>query len=276
MARQPRLILPKQPHHILQRGNDRQRIFREPEDYQRFLGWLTESARFYRVAIHAYALLPTHLHLLATPETEEGLAAMMQKLGRFYVPWYNAKYDRAGGLFEGRFRTAVVDTDRHFLMCSRYIELAPVHEGEAGEPAAYAWSSYRHHAGVQHDAVVTDHALFWGLGNTPFQREAAYIDLVESGHRRRRTGAHRRRRPERPAARRARLSNSSSNARPNAASCRPSAAVLLKKPVRSGALNVRPTRAIFCCRESFHRISIAIKTFFRIYSTCPYLYHEDG
>lgn len=181
MARQPRLILPKQPHHILQRGNDRQRIFREPEDYQRFLGWLAESARFYRVAIHAYALLPTHLHLLATPETEEGLAAMMQKLGRFYVPWYNAKYDRAGSLFEGRFRTAVVDTDRHFLMCSRYIELDPVREGEVGEPAAYAWSSYRHHAGVQHDAVISDHPLFWGLGNTPFQREAAYIDLVDQG-----------------------------------------------------------------------------------------------
>ena len=181
MARQPRLILPKQPHHILQRGNDRQRIFREPEDYQRFLGWLSESARFYRVAIHAYALLPTQLHLLATPETEEGLAAMMQKLGRFYVPWYNAKYERAGSLFEGRFRTAVVDTDRHFLMCSRYIELVPVHEGEAGEPAAYAWSSYRHHAGVQHDTVISDHPLFWGLGNTPFQREAAYIDLVGQG-----------------------------------------------------------------------------------------------
>jgi putative transposase len=181
MARQPRLILPKQPHHILQRGNDRQRIFREPEDYQRFLGWLSESARFYRVAIHAYTLLPTHLHLLATPETEEGLAAMMQKLGRFYVPWYNAKYARAGSLFEGRFRTTVVDTDRHFLMCSRYIELAPVIEGEAGEPAAYAWSSYRHHAGVQHDGVISDHRLFWGLGNTPFQREAAYIDLVGQG-----------------------------------------------------------------------------------------------
>ena len=181
MARQPRLILPKQPHHILQRGNDRQLVFREPEDYQRFLAWLLESARFYRVAIHAYALLPTHLHLLATPETGEGLAAMMQKLGRFYVPWYNSKYARAGGLFEGRFRTAVVDTDAHFLMCSRFIELAPVREGEAGESAAYPWSSYRHHAGVHADPVVTDHAQFWRLGNTPFQREAAYIDLVGQG-----------------------------------------------------------------------------------------------
>jgi len=181
MARQPRLILPKQAHHILQRGNDRQRIFREPGDYERFLAWLAEAARFYKVAIHAYALLPTQLQLLATPETEEGLAAMMQKLGRFYVPWYNAKYERAGGLFEGRFRTAVVEPDRHLLMCSRFIELAPVREGDAAEPAAWPWSSYRHHAGVHADAVVTDHALFWGLGNTPFQREAAYIDLVEQG-----------------------------------------------------------------------------------------------
>jgi putative transposase len=97
------------------------------------------------------------------------------------VPWYNAKYVRTGSLFEGRFRTAVVEPDRHLLMCSRYIELAPVREGEAAEPAAYPWSSYRHHAGVQVDGAVTDHLLFWKLGNTPFQREAAYIELVGQG-----------------------------------------------------------------------------------------------
>lgn len=181
MARQPRLILPKQPHHIVQRGNNSQAVFREPEDYERFLAWLKEAARFYRVAIHAYALLPNHVHLLATPEDEAGLAAMMQKLGRFYVPWFNNKYARTGGLFEGRFRTAVVDTDRHFLMCSRFIELAPVREGEVADPAGHAWSSYAHHAGLRPSEVITDHALFWGLGNTPFQREAAYIDLVGQG-----------------------------------------------------------------------------------------------
>lgn len=181
MARQPRLILPKQPHYILQRGNDRQVIFRDRDDYARLLGWLAEAARSYRVAIHAYALLPSQLHLLATPETAASLAAMMQKIGRLYVPWYNAKYERAGGLFEGRFRTAVVDTDVHFLLCSRFIELAPVRAGEAAEPGAYPWSSYRHHAGVQADAVITEHARFWGLGNTPFQREAAYIELVGQG-----------------------------------------------------------------------------------------------
>jgi len=181
MARQPRLILPKQPHHILQRANEPQRIFRDGEDYTQFLGWLKDAARGYKVAIHAYALLPTHLHLLATPPDEASLGAMMQKIGRLYVPWYNAKYARAGGLFEGRFRTAVVDTDRHFLMCSRFIELAPMRESHAVEPGDYPWSSYPHHAGLRPNPLITDHALFWALGNTPFQREAAYSELVQQG-----------------------------------------------------------------------------------------------
>jgi putative transposase len=182
MARQSRLILPDQPHHVIQRGNDRQLIFREEEDYQRFLGWLKAAAKFYRVAIHAYVLMPNHLHLLATPNDDEGLAQMMQKVGRFYVPWFNAKYGRSGGLFQGRFRTSLVDSERYFMACSRYIELNPVRAHLAEAPLDYRWSSYAHHAGVRTDPVVSDHSLYWSLGNTPFQREAAYMELIEQGH----------------------------------------------------------------------------------------------
>lgn len=181
MARQPRLIIPHQPHHIIQRGNNRQPIFHEEADYQRFLMWLKESARFYEVAIHAYVLMPNHVHILATPSDETGLALMMQKLGRFYVPWFNNKYERTGGLFEGRFRTSLIDTERYFLVCSRYIELNPVRAQLAGGPADYPWSSYAHHAGLRFDSLITDHTLYWALGNTPFQREAAYIAFVEQG-----------------------------------------------------------------------------------------------
>jgi putative transposase len=181
MARLPRLVIPNQPHHVIQRGNDRQLIFREEEDYQRFLGWLKESARFYEVAIHAYVLMPNHLHLLVTPSDADGLAQMMQKLGRFYVPWFNNKYQRYGGLFQGRFRTSLVDSDRYFLACSRYVELNPVRAQLAAAPLDYPWSSYAHHAGVRSDPIVTDHALYWALGNTPFQREAAYTELVQQG-----------------------------------------------------------------------------------------------
>lgn len=181
MARLPRLIVPHQPHHLIQRGNDRQLIFREDEDYQRFLGWLKEGARFYQVALHAYVLLPNQVHLLVTPADDEGLAQMMQKLGRLYVPWFNSKYGRTGGLFEGRFRTSLVEADRYFLACSRYIELAPVRASLAPAPLDYPWSSHAHHAGARPDALVNDHALYWALGNTPFQREAAYLELVQQG-----------------------------------------------------------------------------------------------
>jgi putative transposase len=181
MARQPRLILPHQPHLVVQRGNDNQLIFRDDEDHERFLGWLKECARFYKVAVHAWVLLPSHVVLLATPADADGLALMMQKVGRYYVPWFNGKHGRSGTLFQGRFKTAVVDAAPYLLACSRYIELAPVQAGLAAAPLDYRWSSYAHHAGVRPDPLVTDHTLYWGLGNTPFQREAAYIALAEQG-----------------------------------------------------------------------------------------------
>jgi putative transposase len=179
MARLPRLVIPNQPHHVIQRGNDRQLIFREAEDYQRFLAWLKESAKEFKVAIHAYVLMPNHLHLLASPSTHTGLAQTMQRVGRYYVPWFNHKYERYGGLFQGRFKTSLIDSDRYFMLCSRYIELNPVRARLAPGPLEYPWSSYAHHAGVRPDTVITDHALYWALGNTPFQREAAYIELTQ-------------------------------------------------------------------------------------------------
>jgi putative transposase len=182
MARQPRLILPKQPHLILQRGNDNQTIFRDDEDHERFLGWLKECARFYKVAVHAYVLMPTQAAILATPPDEDGLALMMQKVGRYYVPWFNSKHGRSGTLFQGRFRTSLVDAAHYLLAASRYLELAPVQAQLAASPLDYRWSSYAHHAGVHPDPLITDHMLYWSLGNTPFQREAAYTELVQQGY----------------------------------------------------------------------------------------------
>ena len=179
MARLPRLVLANQPHYIIQRGNDSQLIFRDDEDYAQFLAWLKESAREFKVAIHAYALMPNQLHLLASPASAEGLAQMMQRLGRYYVPWFNAKHGRSGGLFQGRFKTSLIDSAKYFMLCSRYVERNPVRQQLAAEPQDYKWSSYAHHAGIRPDPVVTDHALYWALGNTPFQREAAYIELSQ-------------------------------------------------------------------------------------------------
>jgi putative transposase len=179
MARLPRLVIPHQPHHVIQSGINGQLIFREPEDHARYLGWLKGSAKEYKVAVHAYVLLPDRLRLLITPADEEGLAQAMQRVGRYYVPWFNAKYGRSGSLFQGRFKTSVIEAAPYFMQCSQYMESSPVRAQLAGDALAYPWSSYAHHAGVKPDPVITDHALYWALGNTPFQREAAYKELAE-------------------------------------------------------------------------------------------------
>lgn len=181
MARLPRLVVPHQPHHIIQRGNDRQPIFHDTEDYEVFLGHLREAAKSYQVAIHAYVLMTNHIHLLASPSDKTGLSRMMQWVGRHYVPYFNRKYGRTGTLWEGRYRGTVIDAERYFLICSRYIELNPVRAGIVVDPAEYPWSSYPHHAGIKPDGLITDHPLYWALGNTPFDREMAYKELMQQG-----------------------------------------------------------------------------------------------
>lgn len=179
MARLPRLIVPHQPHHVIQTGNNEQPVFHDADDYQAFLGWLRTAATTYKVQIHAYVLMPNHLHLLVTPTDEDGLGQMMQWIGRYYVPYFNHKYGRSGTLWNGRYKTSLIDADAYFMLCSRYIESNPVRSGLASRHEEYPWSSYCHHAGIRSDGLIVDHPKFWELGNTPFQREAAYVALFE-------------------------------------------------------------------------------------------------
>lgn len=181
MARLPRLVIPGQMHCILQRGNDRQQVFRDEADYQAYHRWLREAAIRFRVAVHAYAFLPNQVYVLATPSDAGGLAQMMQWLGRYYVPYFNQRYERTGTLWEGRYRAAVVDAQAYFLACCAYIELSPLRAGLVNTPDAYSWSSYLHHVGLKPDPLITDHSLYWALGNTPFERELTYRDRVAQG-----------------------------------------------------------------------------------------------
>ena len=177
MARLPRLVVPFQPHRVIQRGCVP--VFRDEEDCRALLAWLREGAKKFQVAVHAYVLLPDSWSILATPADQEGLGRMMQWVGRYYVPYFNRKHGRAGTLWQGRYKATVLDAQRYFLSCSRYMEWQPVADGLTAEPLQYPWSSYAHHVGARQDPLVTDHSLYWGLGNTPFAREAAYRKLAE-------------------------------------------------------------------------------------------------
>ena len=181
MARLPRLTLAGYPHHVIQRGNNRQAIFADRQDFETMLALLAENAQKFGVELHAYVLMDNHFHLLATPATEQALPLMMQALGRSYVRYFNDRHGRSGTLWEGRYRSTLIETDRYLLACMACIDLNPGRAGMVAQPLAWPWSSHAHYLGQRSDKLVTPHALYWALGNTPFAREAAYAELVQAG-----------------------------------------------------------------------------------------------
>ena len=181
MARLPRLTLPGYPHHIIQRGNNRQAIFASAADYQTLLDLLLDNATKYGVAVHAYVLMNNHFHLLVTPQNARGVPLMMQALGRRYVRYFNDAQQRSGTLWEGRYKSTLIQAERYLLACMAYIDLNPVRSALVAQARDYPWSSYGHYSGQRIDKLISPHRLFWELGNTPFAREAAYAEWVRQG-----------------------------------------------------------------------------------------------
>lgn len=181
MARLPRLTLPGYPHHVIQRGNNGQPVFLSAADYSAMLALLEENAQKFGVALHAYVLMENHFDLLVTPTRDGGLPQMMQAIGRRYVRYFNDRHGRSGTLWEGRYRSTVLQAESWLLACMASMDLEPVRAGAVKEARDYPWSSHRHCVGVQADKMLTPHPLFWELGNTPFAREAAYAELVRGG-----------------------------------------------------------------------------------------------
>ena len=181
MARLARLSVPGHLHHILQRGNNRQAIVLDDEDRAALLQAVRDQAAQAGVAIHAYVLMDNHLHLLATPETAQGVSQMMQGVGRRYVRAFNRRHGRSGTLFEGRYRSTLLQPQPYALKAMTYMDLNPVRAGQCAHAADFAWSSHQHYAGLRHDDWLQPHPLYWALGNTPFARQQAYANEVHSG-----------------------------------------------------------------------------------------------
>lgn len=180
MPRRPRLRVAGLPVHIIQRGNNRQACFYADEDYQYFLIHLARIAKRFRCALHAYVLMTNHFHLLLTSELEAGPSLLMKFLGQRYVQYVNRTYRRTGSLWEGRFRSSLVQTDRYLLGCYRYIEMNPVRASMVKHPIEYPWSSYAANAEGKVVPWLTPHGEYLALGLEEDTRRAAYRGLFES------------------------------------------------------------------------------------------------
>lgn len=179
MARLARIAVAGLPHHLIQRAAGAAEVFRDARDCALLRAHLLEHTRALHLAVHAYVLLPDRVHLLLTPQEADAPARLMQAIGRRFVRAYNRHHGRVGPLWRGRFLSSVVDPGRDLLLCMRYLETLPVRGGLAAAPEDYPWSSGRHHLGIEADPLVTDPAAFWALGNTPFERQAAYRRLLD-------------------------------------------------------------------------------------------------
>ncbi len=179
MPRKRRVCPPGLPVHVVQRGNNRQVCFADDADLKAYAHWLREAAVKYSVAIHAWVFMTNHVHLLVTPSSADGLSRCMQYLGRHYVRRFNFRYRRTGTLFEGRFKSGIVQSREYLLICQRYIELNPVRAGMVSDPADYTWSSYRAHAFAKPVGLWSPHPEYLALGHTPSARGDAYREVFQ-------------------------------------------------------------------------------------------------
>jgi putative transposase len=161
------------------RGNDRQDVFACDGDRLAFLRFLREAAQEHGVSIHAYVLMSNHVHLLATGEGPRSISLAVQSVGRHYVPSINRRWGRVGTLWQGRFKSLLVDNHRYALFLQRYIELNPVRAWMTPHPADFIWSSHLHHAHGKPDDLLTPHVCYLSLGETAEERRRAYSRLFE-------------------------------------------------------------------------------------------------
>ena len=178
MARLPRPDLADIPQHVVQRGNNRMPCFFDDDDRRRYLTALREASLRHRCSIHAYVLMSNHVHLLVSPAAVGAVASMMQSLGRMYVSTFNARHRRSGTLWEGRYKSCLVDSETYLLRCYRYIELNPVRAAMVFTPGDYRWSSYPANAEGADDPLIHPHPSYLALGAAPDERHRTYRQLV--------------------------------------------------------------------------------------------------
>jgi putative transposase len=149
MPRMGRAILPDYPHHVMQRGHNRQVVFAQNADYERYLDTLARFKDIYCVKVYAYCLMTKHIHLLVAPEDTAGLAALMKRLAGRQTRYHNSLEGRTGTLWEDRYKSSPVDSDNYLLVCTRHIEMNPVRANLVMTPEAYDWSSRRFHLALR-------------------------------------------------------------------------------------------------------------------------------
>ena len=175
MPRTARVVLPDYPHHIIQRGHNRQVVFVNDEDYLYYLENLKEWKENLGCKVYAYCLMTDHIHLIVDPGEEgRNLGLLMKRISARQTRYVNRLQRRKGTLWEGRYKSSPIKADEYLLACCRYVELNPVRAGIVDNPGEYRWSSYRYKVGVEEIEWLDLDTFYKGLGSTKKQCQERY------------------------------------------------------------------------------------------------------
>jgi putative transposase len=166
---------------VTQRGVNRAATFLDDDDRDLYRGLLHEALVAHEIALHAYVLMTNHVHLLVTPGISGAFSTAMSALGRRYVPAFNRKHRRSGTLWEGRFKSCLVQSERYLMMVYRYIELNPVRAAMVLAPEDHRWSSVHANLGLTQDDLVTPHPIYLALGVNHADRASTYREWLQAG-----------------------------------------------------------------------------------------------
>jgi putative transposase len=174
MPRPPRVYIPDVSVHVFHRGINQSTIVRDEYDNEQLLGLIAAAAARHSVGVHAFALMTTHYHLMVTPPGEGVLAHTMQEIGHRYTRYFNRKYGRIGTMWNEPYSAILLDHERYWYNCLRYVDLNAFAAHMVSAPEDYRWSSYRVHALGESCEWLTPHPLYLALGPTAEVRQMAY------------------------------------------------------------------------------------------------------
>ncbi|PLX94602.1 MAG: transposase [Desulfuromonas sp.] len=179
MPRSARIALPNYPHHIIQRGHNRQTVFAESDDYRYYLDNLAEWKTFYNCKLYAFCLMTNHIHLVVDPgDNAERLGQLMKRLAGRQTRYVNRLEGRSGTLWEGRYKSSPIEDDSYLLACCRYVDLNPAEAGMCATPESYPWSSAAAHLGGSFLGWLDRDPAWLGLGRSDEERAHAYREVL--------------------------------------------------------------------------------------------------
>jgi len=178
MSRSPRLLLPLSYYHVMTRGNNLNTIFKQNEDYYKYLNIVKDLKEIHLFDIYHYCLMPNHTHFLIKTNNKSDYSSFMKKINLIYFYYYKKKYGWIDHFWQDRFKSQPIGKDDYFIQCGKYIELNPVRASLVSDPGEYPYTSYKYYSEGKSNLLITEDLFYQEMGKTVEERQVKYKNII--------------------------------------------------------------------------------------------------